>query len=377
MKWLGCGILTLILLTAGKTLSAQQIAFYQEPVNAFPTESVIAPDWPIGSTSSGTPADISLSSYEVPGECYDGTCAPCDMSTPYGYGQIRPSHPAKWIAGFDVLYMFRVGEQGRGVIYRQTDNAELFSMSDFDFDGQFAYRAYGQYNIAPRWGIEGVYTRLQNDWNSSAIVTDGVVPDVLPIELRAANIAVLSPTEPFVVNYTTEFQSGEINTKYYLNDWSVALIGGFRWVEVDERFSAVVANTVDPFSIDTSNQMFGGQFGVESQHWLGYGVLRLDISLKGGAYTNSSSVQTAQVGIGGASNSSDAIAWLGEAEIGLTMPIFRHGNLRAGYRVIHMAGLAIAADQLNTADLVVPETQINNDGQALYHGVSLGFEYWF
>ncbi|MBI1247938.1 hypothetical protein GC197_08880 [bacterium] len=275
------------------------------------------------------------------------------------------------------MYLFRVGEQGQGIIYRQIDNAVMYSMSDFDFNGKFAYRVFAQYNLNRRWSVEGVFTRLQNDWNATGIASDNVQPDVEPIELRADGITIVSPTETFTLGYSTEFQTGELNAKYYLNDWSLNLLGGFRWVDVNEQFSSFITNTSTHFDYSTTNRMYGGQFGIESQHWLGYGVMRLDLGLKGGIYQNHSTFQTTPVGAISASDSGNGIAWLGEANIGLTMPIFRHGCLRAGYRAYHMTGLAIAADQLNAADLTVGTAQINQDGQALYHGVSLGFEYWF
>jgi hypothetical protein len=51
--------------------------------------------------------------------------------------------------------------------------------------------------------------------------------------------------------------------------------------------------------------------------------------------------------------------------------------LRAGYELIHISGLAVAADQINSISVLPPRLGIANDGQAIYHGWFLGLEAWW
>ena len=128
--------------------------------------------------------------------------------------------------------------------------------------------------------------------------------------------------------------------------------------------------------VETKNRLLGGQIGIESQHWVSYGILRIDSSIKGGIYRNRSHQISRLDPARDAANETD-IAWVGESEVAANFPITKNTYLRVSYRLIHVAGLAIAADQINSTDLSVPAAALNSDGEAIYHGWSVGLEAWW
>jgi hypothetical protein len=56
------------------------------------------------------------------------------------------------------------------------------------------------------------------------------------------------------------------------------------------------------------------------------------------------------------------------------MPITPHLFLRGGYHVTHMAGVAVAGDQINNTDLAIPAATVNTESRVLFHGWFLGLE---
>jgi len=282
-----------------------------------------------------------------------------------------PPYRGTWIIRGEGLGLSREEEDQQFILFRTTDDQGLFALSDFDFDQQLAYRASAQRNFGDYLGIEAVYLRLQDEWAELETVDDAD-----PIELRAAGIVINSPTDPFDVLYATRFQSGEVNLRYALKNYSASLIAGFRWVEVDEVFSAGVEAAPPELLVETKNRLLGAQFGMETQHWVNYGILRIDAAIKGGIYQNASH-QISRLDPERDNTRATDIAWVGESEVAANFPITRHTYLRASYRLIHVAGLAVAADQINGTDLSVPDAVLYNDGNAIYHGWSVGLEAWW
>lgn len=288
---------------------------------------------------------------------------------------LKKPGPAKWILRGEVISFERGNEDPQPFIFREVDDAELFTFADFPWEERVGYRGVAQVNLGPRYSVEAIYMRLHDEFSQVQEVDDGIMPDVEPIELRVAGIILNTPTETFDVRYSTRFQSAELNAKYYVDHWTTAIFGGFRWVEIDERFSAGITNLPPPLTVNTSNKMYGMQMGIESQHWIGYGVVRMESSLRGGILRNTAEQLTTLDAASAFARNRD-LAWVGESEIALSVPVNQFGLFRVSYRLIHIAGLALAADQINVTDLTIPAAGISDEGQAIYHGLAIGFEAW-
>ena len=285
---------------------------------------------------------------------------------------IVPPYPARWVIRGELMSMSREEEDEQFILFRTTDNAGLFSMSDFEFDSELAYRVSAQFNFKHNLGVEAVYLRLHEELNSEIEIDDAD-----PLQLQAAGIVINSPVDPFDLFYQSRLQSAEANLRYVPNCcYCCSYIAGFRWLELDEIFRADVEAAPPPLQVETTNTLLGGQIGAESQHWVNYGILRIDSSIRGGVYqNNASSVSQLDPALVAANNSD--IAWIGEAEVAANFPITKHAYVRVSYRLIHIAGIAVAADQINSTDLAVPVTQLDTDGDAIFHGWSVGLEAWW
>lgn len=284
---------------------------------------------------------------------------------------VPPVFP-KWIVRGELMGMSRLDEDEQFILFRTTDDVGLYSMAGFDFDSpQLAYRASAQRNFGDNFGVEAVYTRLHDEFEDKVTVDSAD-----PIELRAAGIVINSPADPFDLLYQTRFQSGEVNLRYYTNTYGASFIAGFRWVEIDELFSAGVEAAPPPLIVETKNELLGGQIGIETQHWVNYGILRIDSCIKGGIYQNMSH-QISRLDPDVTTAAGTDIAFVGESEVAANFPITKNTYLRATYRLIYVAGLAIAADQLNSTDLSVPTAGLYDHGDAVYHGWSVGLEAWW
>ena len=75
------------------------------------------------------------------------------------------------------------------------------------------------------------------------------------------------------------------------------------------------------------------------------------------------------------SSSRDGVAFLGEINPSALYRLTNVWNLRAGYNVIWIEGLALAPDQLDFNFATTPSgNQLHNDGGMFLHGVNVGLE---
>ena len=286
-----------------------------------------------------------------------------------------PPYPAKWIVRGEGMGFFREEEDYQEVLFGEDAGLlftePLFSMSDFDFEQSLAYRVSAQRNVGDSLGVEAVYFRLHDE-----LEADPVIEDLDPIQFQGAGLAIPpAGVNVFDMLYYTRLQSGEVNFRYRYHYHAASAFIGLRWLEIEELLRVTPDGDI-PLRVGTKNQLTGGQIGIETQHWVNYGILRIDSSIRGGIYHNASR-QTSEYDLGPVTAGGNDIAWVGESELAANFPITKHTYLRVTYRLIHVAGIAVAADQINSTDLTVPAAALNNNGDAIYHGWSVGLEGWW
>jgi hypothetical protein len=292
------------------------------------------------------------------------------------YEYIIPPETPRWEFDAEFIAMMRDREDGDNIIFRVTDDEPLFSMNDFGFDFEAGYRLIGQFNLTPMAGFEVIYHRNHDGW-SDRVITD----DLLPMRLELFGLEFISAADPFETFYETRFQSGEANFRRYLGCGDTSIIAGFRWLEIDELFTVGVQDSPVQARVETQNRLLGFQLGAEARHWVNYGILRLDASLKGGIYqnlaSNRASLNVLNVDLLSAGTEDDLVTWVGESRVGFALPLSKNCFLRAGYELIHISGLAVAADQINSISVLPPQLDLSTDGHAIYHGYFVGLEAWW
>ena len=168
------------------------------------------------------------------------------------------------------------------------------------------------------------------------------------------------------------------------------LVGGFRLFEFDEdlQFAANSAS-VDSryeYALETENLLAGFQVGGRNEICIG-SRLRLASGANVGVFNNR--INTSQrifdnngvestVYSGNPFNfqdEKDDVAFLGEFNTGLIFPVSHRLRLNAGYKVVGVAGVALAADQIPRDFMDKPELlTAKSNGSLLLHGFYFGGE---
>jgi hypothetical protein len=195
----------------------------------------------------------------------------------------------------------------------------------------------------------------------------------------------ITPTGPVdVLRYQSSLQSAEIGLQQNSAEF-LRLGGGFRYVEFNERLrDDVFTAALAPQGFNqfvTKNDLFGLQgtanlsiFEVDGLALNGFGAA--------GVYYNHADSTAATQFIGGpaASRTGDTdggVAFVGEAGLNFNGRITENVSWNAGYRVLYLQGVALAADQVRQTNGTFTSTRTDSDGAAFLHGITMGVNWQF
>ena len=174
---------------------------------------------------------------------------------------------------------------------------------------------------------------------------------------------------------------------------SFSWFAGFRYLNVGERLNQTTQATVPTpggpmiengaYNIRTSNNLYGAQLGARvrrTQGRFGWDATGL-AGIFGNDAQQSQTVQDFPPGPGpgavlrNVSNSQGGVAFVGQANVSGLYALTNVWNLRAGYNIIWIEGLALAPNQLNYNFAAAQSgSQLNNNGGIFLHGVNVGLE---
>jgi hypothetical protein len=232
-------------------------------------------------------------------------------------------------------------------------------------------------------GIEG----FQSELNLPNAV-DPRVPGDDPGGRFTSDVIGGLPITGMLVRYESRLHSEELNLRHALNDTWTALIG-VRCVQVHENLHMNVDSTLDPFySIESENRLFGLQVGGEGKLFYTERFL-LWTTLKAGLFENNSEQTTTD--LSGTLSSSlppfrlnantNQASFVGELGVMGTYRLTETILLRAGYNILWIDDLSLAADQLTANEFQQlpppPDTALRSvraDGSLYYHGAVVGVE---
>jgi hypothetical protein len=180
--------------------------------------------------------------------------------------------------------------------------------------------------------------------------------------------------------------SFELNWRRW-NCRNITWLAGFRWVQwnetlgIQDEFNDGTTTGVDTIGIQTGNDLYGAQVGMDAMLLNLKQVVRFNGVAKAGVYGNQQAQATAAFGgdrmtpeiISVASN---PVAFFGEIGINGSVRLSDHWSWRAGYNFFWLSGVATAAKQLNTIDTTgTTPSKIDTTGSVLLSGVNTGFEF--
>jgi hypothetical protein len=188
-------------------------------------------------------------------------------------------------------------------------------------------------------------------------------------------------------------QTFEANRRWALGR-NMRFISGFRWLQWYE--AATIADiygvgTIDQgqdvFTSTTTNNLFGGQIGLDTLLFQTAGGFRTEGLIKAGAYGNAASQASTYLNLSGGQIADAASVRVAETpasaafvgEVGLTgvLPLTPNLDFRFGYLGLWVTGLAQPTRQL-TGQLLAPQSPalgtLSAKGSTIVQGVSLGLE---
>jgi len=194
-----------------------------------------------------------------------------------------------------------------------------------------------------------------------------------------------------VVDYNS-FKSAEINLRTWLNmppgPFDVQLLVGARYMSAFENFGYVAISdrplplgSQNSASVQARNDMYGVQIGFDMDFMVN-ARLYYDWEVKGGILENFASQNTSYTNINSAGATSvfntgasqHRTAFFGDVSLTANWQMGPNWNLRIGYQAIFINGLALGPQnfQTNNALLRAGPGQLDDTGEAIYHGPVLG-----
>jgi hypothetical protein len=323
------------------------------------------------------------------------TCSPCPRV--YGYGEFLFLQRSNCSENQPLI-------DSVGVFGQET----FFSTSDLDFDFEPAFRGLVGFRLHGGWALEAGYLGFCDATSRAFLVPpDGNTWLTLPEELGAN---VFPDMDRIWIDYSSEIHSGELNLvcctgccttcggkggkdpkqMACCNTWCKTFewFVGFRYLSVAERLridaqryleqtGGGIGTETGYYDLSTRNNLFGPQIGARVRRWdnrLGW-----EATGKVGIFYNDAQQDQEIIDYDDflfreQSGSGSAVAYMGEFNVTGLFRLNDVWNLRAGYNVMWIGGLALAPDQLDFSGDIDAGQQLDRTGGIFLHGVSLGIE---
>lgn len=285
-------------------------------------------------------------------------------------------------------------------------NETVLSAGDLGLPVGYGVRAFAGLRRCDSWGYEagylGVYgmgtTRSAKGLENLQLA--GPLASLVPLPFEAA--------DRVEATYSSIFQSAEINIfksccidgrsgqcadagacgGICCIDW----LGGFRYMNLTEQagltFTCCTTEPVGPFTssydVQTSNNLFGGQFGGRaSRTWGNWAV---EGWAKAGVFANVQ--EQSQAPILDPANSGAIVrearsasgvqpAMLADLNLSVVYRISRVCGLRVGYNALYVGNVALAPDQWDFGTSATSGTGLAGNGGLFLNGVNFGIDaYW-
>lgn len=282
----------------------------------------------------------------------------------------------RWSARIGSVILERGGLPSQLFIYDTATNQNIIDPSNFNFPWR------GGLDVGALYRGEVADVDFRYFGVESWYASQG--PILAPAGVTAAFPNLGPSPDPVLVNvgYTTRMHSAEINLrKNVTNRWS--LLGGFRYLSFSDGFLIDADNgpgiETTQIGVNAGNQLYGAQIGADGILYDNGRRFHIESAIKAGVYGNAAK-NTLQVG-DGAGNTfilgsvhSNHTAFVGDLNFTGVYQLTDHVNLRAGYQLLWLAGVAIGSEQPPSIDFINGNVSVDTSGSAFFHGVLLSAE---
>ena len=314
------------------------------------------------------------------GECAEECCWNCNLC-PCCYAVVEALILERNLQGSD-----------RPLIVDTQTGDTVLATNDLDFPYAGGLRAYVGHRFCCCWAWELGYTGLFGANASTSATGDLTFPDDFGL-----NTNVFFGADRVTLDDTTNINSPEFNLvccccccrKPCGGDacdqlcCSIECIYGLRYWRIDDDLDINAERQEEggtetgSYSVDTSNDLYGGQFGIRLRRCRG--PWSVEGTAKVGLYYNDAH-QTQTITdfpdfvLRQSGASEDHVATVTELNASLIRQITDHWYLRGGYNLIWIDGVALAPSQLDFSQTATSGTTIDSGDTLFLHGFNFGLE---
>ncbi len=314
----------------------------------------------LGSASHGRAEELSYSFAD------EATCG--DAA-----GHELGSESVCWYLTADALVLHRNTPSSAELISNTANSAQALDAADFEFGFRTGYDLSLARRTADGEGLELRYFAVDH-WHATASepTTSGQL-----LRMNSAVPVFTTSGTSIEGGYASALRSSELNRRVAWTDcWN--LLGGFRYLELDEHLSTHLVNSPVPLDLEVNsrNRLYGLQLGADSVLWNAGGPLTWQVVGKAGVFHNAqaqaSSYSTGLVTLP-SNGGDDHVAFVGEFGVTGEYVLTDCLSLRGGYRLLWVDGVALAADQVLANDFTAGQG-LDSNGDVFYHGAFGGLQ---
>ncbi|MCY2996446.1 MAG: BBP7 family outer membrane beta-barrel protein [Planctomycetota bacterium] len=290
------------------------------------------------------------------------------------------------------------GNVAQPIILDGLSRQTLLATSDLGFGWNPGLRVGGGIRLHDCLYLEFSYLGLFDSQALAPVVRSDSAPfPTLPGDLGPAT-NVFHPADKVWVNYASQLNSFELNLlRCCCGCWtagcdasspcrSVEWFGGFRCISLNERLKILGEreHVLEPgvergeYDLRTTNNLYGAQLGARLRRC--HGRLGCEATGKAGMYGNAAYQEQSVVDFPNyalrpnTSATRSQVAFAGELNLSAIYQLTIDWNLRAGYNLMWIEGVALAPNQLDFSFTPTSGSQLDSGGGVFYHGVNVGLE---
>jgi hypothetical protein len=349
--------------------------------------------------------------------CNQGLNSGMYAESDVGYGDYGPGGPScaggacgvgggcGWQVYAGAIMMSRDSANKKWTTYETGNNPnQLMYYPDSDWGGGVDVAVTKFFGCDCSTGIQGVYYGFGTDgYNSLFSAQDRLST---PINVGLVNYGGVPAVDLFdnaqrhTVTRNDDFQNVEINYIRYLlgnpcnaggcgcSPYNFAVLTGFRYIRFEDNIgfqSFQHDGTNVSLNNGVTNQLFGWQIGALFTHncserfsWFAspkVGIFGNQVDMHARSYNQAGVVGTFDESGRSydLSNTKTDVAMVGSLDLGVNYRVGSHWMLTGGYRMVGIAGLALADDQVPAYLAAEGDwTDIESSGATIFHGAFFG-----
>ena len=289
----------------------------------------------------------------------------------------------RWVAQVDALMLWQGNISSRPLFLQYDSATAITGATALNVNQAQTIMAAGPrfglfLNLDECYTIEGNYFQVRPFSGQSSLPTGSYAEN---------NLAGLYDTGLTSAQVFTSgnIQSAELNWRRKTCGGLITWLGGFRWVEWNQQLNineVFPTKPVSDLTVNTGNDLYGGQVGMDVALWDAGGRLRINGIGKSGVFYNTAYQRTifqqSDIGAISAGAVADQTAFFGELGVNANVSLTKWLSWRAGYTLFWLSGVTVPADQLAVTNISlappVGSALINTNGSVMLHGVTTGLE---